>query len=655
MDIVKLILNKKSDPVTEIIKLNEQELEQVIQFAAEKYHTTSKPVIDDAIYDILIDFLTSKNPKSKVLKEIGAKLKTKNKVKLDYWLGSMDKIKPPSNQLSIYAKKYEGPYNLSDKLDGISALLVYTNNNKISMFTRGTADEGMDISHLIKYLNLPSYETVLDYCTKHKIKSSKNLIAFRGELIIKDETFKNNWLKQFKNARNTVAGLVNSKKINPNLANDTDLVLYEIVDPFFPIEKQLQIIEKLGFNTVTNKTIDKELSFTILSKYLKERREKSIYQIDGIIVTDINNNERNKDGNPEYAFAYKNVLEDQIAVTTVLEIDWTPSKDGYINPTLILKPVSIGGVEIKRVTAFNAKYIVDNVIGKGAELEILRSGDVIPYINKVLKPSKSGKPDLPNDLEWHWNETKVDIILDNLKSNKDVLIKNLYFFFSTLDTKGLGEKNIEKLIDAKLDSINKILDAKKEDFLKVEGFKEKSASNLVESIKKALTNIPLCRLMAASNKLGHGLGEERIKNILSHYPNLLTDYKKWSKLEFVNNIIEIDGFENKTSSLFVSNFNEFIKFYESIKKYVTFTTTKKVTNKNSVLSGKTIVLSGFRDKELQEKIEENGGKVSSSVSKNTDYLVVKDQTVIDDPTEKINKAKELNVIIMTKDKFQKLF
>ena len=145
-------------------------------------------------------------------------------------------------------------------------------------------------------LNLPDFDTVSVYCKKHKIEGDKkkNLIAFRGELIIKQKTFEKNWSSTLKNGRNSVAGLVNSKTVNPELASDTDLVLYEVVDPFYPIEKQLKIIKEIGFKTVVHKTIDMELTYDYLSKYLKERRTKAEYEIDGIIVTSSDNQERNQ-------------------------------------------------------------------------------------------------------------------------------------------------------------------------------------------------------------------------------------------------------------------------------------------------------------------------------------------------------------------------
>jgi len=635
--------------IKEIIKnpydadnLNQEQLEEIIKIAADKFFNTDNPIMNDAIYDILIDFLKSKFPKSKVLKEIGTKVKSKDKVKLDYWLGSMDKVKPSNTKdLDKWLLKYTDDYILSDKLDGISALLVYRTNDTINMYTRGTASEGLDITPLIKYFKVPSIEDIKEF----KIKANKKdiLLAVRGELILPKKNFDLNWSKIMKNGRNTVSGLVNSKSINPQLAIDTEFVVYEIVDPLLLPEDQLKLSKKLGFNTVTYKIVNK-FDFKILSDYLKKRRSESDFIIDGIIVTNNQIYKRNTKSNPEYAFAFKDILEDQIAETKVLDIEWNVSKDGLFKPILILEPVQIGGVEISRVTAHNARNVVDKELGKGAIIKLIRSGDVIPYIQEVIKPSK--KISLPLG-EWSWNATNVDIISNNMGS-QEILIKNIYYFFSSLDTKGLGEKIVEKLVNTGLDSVLKILNAK--DFLNVEGIKEKSSTNLVESIKKAVTNIRLSKLMAATNKLGSGIGEERIKQILENYPNLLSDYKKWSKQEFINKLKDLNGWEEKTSTLFVSNFSDFINFYNEIKKFITIEENKiKDTIKNKY-TDQIIVMSGFRDAVLQKFLEDSGSKLTNSVSKNTNLLIVKDKETIKDETGKVKKALELGVKIITKDK-----
>ena len=189
MDTINTIIKKVNSSDNLFIFLDNLDintLEILYKYANEKYRN-EQPVISDAIYDIIEDIIKVKNPKSKILKQIGAKVKSKNKVKLPYNLGSMDKIKPSSNKLDLWKKKFikkNSTIVASEKLDGVSALLVYDSNNNINLYTRGTSTEGTLITPLLKYLNVPSYEQVNKYCNKNKIKGKQNLIALRGELII---------------------------------------------------------------------------------------------------------------------------------------------------------------------------------------------------------------------------------------------------------------------------------------------------------------------------------------------------------------------------------------------------------------------------------------------------------------------------------------
>jgi len=633
MDIIKE-LNKADDTYTFIANMNVKDLEGAITYASDKYYN-DEPVIEDAVFDMMRDFLNLKAPKSKVLKMVGAPVKSKDKVELPYHLGSMDKIKPPSNKLKTWTQEYKAPYIATDKLDGVSALIVY--DTTIKMYTRGTATHGQDITPLLRYMkNIPSYNDVMKYLKKHKLGNS---IAMRGELIISKKRF-NNHSSTMKNARNAVAGLANSKHINPELARDTSLVLYQVIDPVYNITEQLRIIKDLGFNTVHSRVFEK-LSFKLLSKYLIKRREKSKYVIDGIIITNNDIHDITTEGNPEYAWAFKDALDDMKAISTIIDIEWNQSKDGNIIPTIIIEPVDIGGVTIKRITGNNARYIKDNMLGIGAEVEVIRSNDVIPKIERVIN---GVEPDLP---EGDWDDNMVHIKVSGTSDN--IEIKNIYYFFSTLNTVGLGEKNIERFYNAGYDSILKILEMNKSDIMSIDGFKEKSAENIINNIRKSTTNIPLAILMKASNKLGRGMGEERAKDVLQNIPDIMTKYKQMSETEFINRLKEIDGWEEKTSRMFATNFKYFIDFYNSIKKYITIEVkTKKTGNKYKDMK---IVMSGFRDKDLHEMIENNGGTIQSGVSKNTTILIIKDESVRD--TSKAVKAKELGVNVMTKEEFVK--
>ena len=633
-------INSSDDIYKTISNFDILTLEKTILYCNSMYHN-SEAVITDSIYDMMYDFLKLKKPKSKVLKEIGAPVNSKDKVNLPYFMGSMDKIKPPSNKLDKFKQEYYPPYILSDKLDGVSGLLVYSNNN-IKLYTRGTATEGHDITHLLPYLsNIPSSETI-------KAKFGNRMVAFRGELIVGRERFDKHWADTMKNARNLVAGLVNSKIVNPKIAHDTSFVVYQIIDPSYKMSKQLKIIKELGFKTV-HYTIHDDINYILLSKKLLKRREKSKYIIDGIIVINDNIHPINTSGNPSYAFAFKDILEDQKAISVVTNVEWNESKDGYLIPTIIIEPVDIGGVTIKRVTGNNGKNIVEGGIGIGATVEVIRSNDVIPKIIKVIKTTK---PLLPIG-DWSWSNTGVHIIMNNMESSSNK-IKNIYYFFSKLNTMGLGEKVIERIYNGGYTTIEDFLKLSIENLLEIDGFKQKSAENIIASIKKSITNIPMYLLIAASNKMGHGIGSERIQLVLDKYPTLLQSYKKIPRDIFLENIKGIDGIDDKIGNMFVDNFPDFITFYNTIQKYVTINTIVKKATGTKLLD-KKIIMSGFRDKELLEMIENEGGIIVNTISKNNinTILIIKDNTIED--TSKVTKAKKLGVKIYTKEEFEKKF
>lgn len=628
-------LNLNIDVFNYINNLSVKELEKIIEYANDKYFNESS-VISDNVFDILVDFLKFKDPKNKFLKSIGAPVKVSEKVKLPYSLFSMDKIKPPSNKLDKFTKKFNSPYILSDKLDGISALLVYTKDKSINFYTRGTSYEGQDITKLVKYLNLPNYKDMKKICDKANIKGKDNLIAFRGELIMKKSIFDSNWSNVMKNSRNTVSGLVNSKNTNPKLAQDTKYVVYEIVDPIMSLSEQYKIIKSFKIFSLVNYNIVNEINYEILSEYLKKRKAESKYLIDGIIVSNDNLNERPVDKNPKYAFAFKTILEEQKSVTKVIEVEWNQSKHGYLIPTIIIEPVNIGGVTIGRVTGSNAKNVIDNKIGKNAIVEIIRSGDVIPKIEKIINPGKVNMP----KVDWHWNKTGVDIISNNLNC-KEIHIKNIYTFFSTLEAKGLGLKMIEKIYNSGYNTIYKFLILSEKDLLTIPTIKEKSAQNIVTSIKKSISDVTIEKIIVASNKLGVGIGIKRIKSIFKIYPNLIETFSKWSKANFTEKIKQINGWDDKMTNQFVNNFSNFVLFFNEIKHLLKIK--KNNNNTKGKYLNKTIVFSGFRDKELQKYIEEEGGIITNNITKNTDILVVKD---INNKTSKLKKAVDLNIEIV---------
>ena len=604
------------------------------------YRQTNEGVVTDEIYDILIDVLKERDPKNKFLNKVGETI-SKDKVELPHAMGSLDKIKNDSEETSKWKKKYKGPYVLSDKLDGVSALLVKQDNN-MKLFTRGDGLYGQDISYLIKYVLNKSVN----------VKDLPNNYAVRGELIINKKDFET-VSDTYSNARNAVAGLVNAKKYSTKLAKITKFISYSIINPLFKQELQMINLKKRKFDVVNNttkKTFDNEL----LGKLLVKRRKEGSYEIDGVVVIDSTKEYKNKEGNPKHGFAYKTILTDQIAEVKVLDVLWDVSMDGYIKPRLLVEKVRLVGVDITHVTAFNAKYVKENNLGPGAIIKLVRSGDVIPHILEVLKESASGKPKMPT-YKYNWNKTKVDIIFSDKNGEimNDIKVKLFNNFFEKLKVKYISVGILKKLIDNGFDTLPKILTSEREDIYEIDGIGEKLMTKIDKNIKNAFKKMDLVTFMAASHKFGRGFGVKKLKLIINKYPDILN--KKWKKDEMIEKINEIDGYDDKTSSQFVQNMENFKKFYNEINKCYDISHINKVKKKKvgSLFTDQKIVFTGFRDSSFDDFINSNGGSLSSSVSKNTNLVVY--VSTDGKKSSKLEKAKKLKLNLITKEDFKKKY
>jgi NAD-dependent DNA ligase len=461
-----------------------------------------------------------------------------------------------------------------------------------------------------------------------------------------------------KNARNAVSGLVNSKTVDVKIAKLTDFVTYALLHPRYKQSDQMVLLKELGFNTVINKKLN-NLTEDILKKYLTDRKKQSLYEMDGLVISDDSTIYEHKGGYPEHSFAFKMMIEDQVVIATVIRVIWNPSMNGYLKPTVEIEPVDLFGTTVTYATGKNAKFIVDNKIGKGAKIKITKGGEVIPDILQVVKEGKEGAqlPDLDED-DYDWNETEVDFVLTNLEGDNAVIVntKLITYFFKTIGVKYLSEGIITKLVDEGYDTIIKILKADKKKLSKIEGLGEKVINKIYDEIDRAFDEIDLVTFMAASHKFGKGLGEKKIREILNMYPNILIE--DWSKKEMINNILEVNGFSNKLAELFTNKFNEFKKFYQEISKIkdlsrfeeeITYTSDSDSDSEDLIFEGKSIVFTGFRDKDLEKTIIDLGGKVAGSVSSKTFILICKDDA--DKSSSKLKKATDIGVKVMTKSEF----
>ena len=225
---------------------------------------------------------------------------------------------------------------------------------------------------------------------------------------VSKEIFDTKYSNTFANPRNMVSGIINSKTIKEE-TNDVTFVAYEIINNnSLTTLEQFDKLQKNKFQVV-NHTIVKNLDLEILTEKLLDFKIKSEYEIDGIIIHKNKKYKRNTSGNPDYAFAFKMRMDDNIAETIVEEIEWNHTKWNVLKPRIRVKPVNLCGVSISYATGFNAKYILENNLGKGSVVLITRSNDVIPFIVEVKKSTIAEFP----DEEYRWNETKVDIIAES--------------------------------------------------------------------------------------------------------------------------------------------------------------------------------------------------------------------------------------------------
>lgn len=597
--------------------LSKKEVLSLYQNANQKYYNESQPIFSDDEYDILKDYIEQEYPNDI---EIGATVNSGKKVKLPVFMGSMNKIKSDEKILQSWAKKYEGPYVLSAKLDGVSALFDGRTQPK-KLYTRGNGTIGQDISKFIPHLHFPM--------------STLNVMV-RGELIIRKSI-------KMDNKRNQVSGIINSKIVHAEKIKLVEFVPYEVISPIMTPSDQMVFLKK-HFWTVVEHTIVNQLDTKILSEQLLDWRANNPYEIDGVICTSDQIYPRN-DENPKHSFAFKMVLTEQISEATVIDIIWTISKDGYIKPKVQFSPVWIGGVKIEFATAFNAGYVRDQKIGIGAVVQLIRSGDVIPYIVKVVRPASIVS--FPT-YSYAWNDTNVDIVVANVSENDAVKKQCVLHFFEGLKIDGFGKTTIQNVFDHGNQEIHVILKMSVEDFKKLDGIQETTARKIVNSMQEKIKKTSIVKLMALSNLFDRGFGEKKLNLLVQTCPHWY-DLKKEMNgevrySEYANSIINVKSMTEKSAKQFLDNIPCFLEFLKKcqLDYKISQNQTCQIMTQNERWKNKKIVFSGFRDENLTKEIEQSGGVVVNSVSKQTDVVFVKDFTV---ESSKTKKAKALYIPI----------
>ena len=601
------------------------ELVNKIKVANQKYRL-GEPIMSDSQYDILVDELKALDPENEILTKVGHDVQDESrKSRLPIEMASMNKIKSMEDiddwcrLKGISKSEY---VIITPKFDGLSLCVKELTNEA---WTRGDGEYGQKSNEHYKLIG-----NHLDTNIHRDILRSFDFTY--GEVMMSKKTFTDKYSQEFANPRNLVAGLLNSKDTQEAL-KDCNFIKYgAVVNKDYYNTKQ-DLIESLNacqeikvkYHICKISELTEELLIDLFHKFGNE------YEIDGLIIEINNLNLQNALGretssnNPVWARAFKHPSFEQSAESEIIGISWNISKQGYLKPTLHISPVRLDGVTVSNVTGNNARFVKDMGIGVGAKVLVKRSGMVIPIIADVIEPVDFKMPDIPN---IDWNENGVELV--TLNETDDQKFKQLVSFFEILETDNFGEGVIKQLWDVGHKTIEDILKLTESDLEKIDRFGKRKAQIVINSIKKATSSVSLSKLQHATG-IFRALGSKKLA-LLEHF----------NTKPSIDQVLEIEGFADISAQSYIDGYD---RFFEFVKDLPITIEQKKVIQQVSVdLVGTSFVFTGVRRPDLESVIESRGGKIGSSVSKNTTHLVMK---VTGSGSSKEKKAQELGIKTIT--------
>lgn len=592
--------------------------EEVYKQICDESYVSGRPVISDEEYD----YLFGNNASAMILPPTG------QVVALPVWMGSLNKIKS-EKEFGAWLRKVTGKSEyvvISPKIDGVSALV-----SSAHMYSRGSGDVGSSLDRVLSYVtkvyNSPLTIKPYDY--------------MRGELVMNKKTFNDKYANTYKNARNLVAGQLSKTDINKNTLKDINFVPYEWIDSTFVNkypDDQFQymhgnpgVISSSGF--IWYKVDVKDLTYEYLNDLLNLWSISLPYDIDGLVIVPNLRYFSISSGNPGLNIAFKKHTSiEESAVVKVLQVKWQTSKWGAYKPVVYIEPTLLDGSTISKINGHNAKTILERQIGPGAFIKIVRSGKVIPYIVDVLIPSNNVV--IPEGI---WKGTDVyTLVRSGSNINPAQQIRNIVELFQKIGVKNINTRTIEKLYyDCKLKTFFDIINATPESISKCYPIGKKQNKNIIEELDKVKQKpIQASILVSASGVLGQGIGEQKTSLLLKNFG--------YSTVPTLEELMKLEGFAKKTAEQIIKNFPVMKEFVETCKN----NGLKVVINyKNS--NRPIICLSGFRDETLEETFE-----VKTNLTRDVQYLVV---LSLDDDTEKMKKAKEYGIEIITRDDLLEIF
>jgi len=607
-------------------ELNEMEEDQTIDFLKncdDIYHNGETPLVSDYEYDKAKTLARTRFPNNPYFKTVGA-TPTGDKVTLPYVLGSLEK------------KKFDGSLNkwlretdikivaISDKLDGCTIYVEYKDGKVVFAATRGNGYQGRDITEKAKL-----------FCPKTiPVRES---VCLKGEVLA---TTHNAHSLGYKKSRTFVAGVLNRDDMEN--VDALEVVFYQVLNKRFDTYTDSMTFIKNVCNlpvvdyATCHFTDIKVNPETMIAEYYQKRKEISVWDIDGLVISDWNSPNNSDDFYPTTACAFK-VNEDAIK-TVVSEIEWEIKRSGKLQPVVHIEPVEISGSTVTKATGFNVAFIRDNGINVGSEIGILLSGEIIPFIEVVYTEKEADIPSVCPSCGSELSESKTGIDLYCL--NPECEGRMLYRLENFLLANGVEEVSSTTIRNLGINSFDELLDIDEFDISALEGFGASRASTIVNQIKKVYSTTPSNLLQSFGIT---GVGSTMSKMIVTHF-DTFEDIFKASEEDFQ----EIEGIGEVVASKLV---NELPLYYDLYKKLIEGGLSFK--KKGISMKGLKITLTGaseIRRNDLIKMIEDHGGMVKG-ISKGVDYLFTNSPN---STTTKMRKAREYGITILDYDKLYEM-
>lgn len=654
--------------MTEIEKKIEK-LRKTLRYHSDRYYNDDAPEIEDYEYDMMmreLKKLEEKYPEydapDSPTKKVGGVADNSfesvaHSVRMESLQDafSKDELREFSNRVEDTVSNVN--YVVEPKIDGLSVSLEYRDGVFLRGSTRGNGDVGEDVSGNLRVIhNIPL-----------KLNKSIPYIEVRGEVYMPKKSFERvvdrqiiNGEKPFKNPRNAAAGSLRQKDSSVAASRGLDIFVFNIQQiegvELSSHKESLDFIKELGFNTIpTYKKVDNIEDAIAEIDRIGEARGSLEYDIDGAVIKVDDFSQRDILGStakyPKWAIAFKYPPEEK--QTKLLDIEIAVGRTGVLTPTAILESVHLAGTTVSRATLHNQDFINEKGIAIGDVVTVRKAGDIIPEVLCVNEHNSNSVFKFPDVCpscgeKVYRDEDEAAIRCINPECPAQ-LLRNLIHFCSrdAMDIEGLGPAIIETFVNEGM--IAKTYDIYNLDFNKIlslEGFKETSANNIINSVNNSKNN--------DLSKLIFALG---IRHIGAKAGKLLADYFKDIDLVMnasVDDILQIDGF-GKIMAESVVEFFSSDSTKELIAKLKEAGVNMKSTNvvEDTRFSGMTFVLTGtlptLKRAEASKIIESFGGKTSSSVSKKTTYVLAGEEA-----GSKLDKANKLGVQIISEEEFKEM-